>query len=339
MKCWPQLLLGLVITIHSWPVVAQDSAEQWLQKMVTASHEASFKGRLVLLSGGRLISLAVFHAPIQGQVWERVVHLSGEPAEIIRQGDRTFSVHRMNSSQLSSHVSDAAPALKPPSGLSTAGSPVQKWESIQQGIQAASRYYRFELVGEDRVAGRPAILIEVEPLDLHRYGYTLWLDEESGVLLRSQTNPLKGDPLEIFEFVQLSLVDELSVGDFQAGENLKMPKPLSRSEAEQPLPISDIRWQAGWVPDGFVAAGRAALSRQYPTVSVRTYSDGLAAFTVFCEALDAPVTESTSSRGATVAVNRNRDKTLVTVVGEIPAVTAEKIAENVKILAVNERTR
>jgi len=82
-----------------------------------------------------------------------------------------------------------------------------------------------------------------------------------------------------------------------------------------------------------VEAQRVARFQGQGKVTARAYTDGLASFTVFHEPRDESITESASTRGATVAVHRNLPGAMVTVVGEIPLATAQRIAASVKSLA------
>jgi sigma-E factor negative regulatory protein RseB len=64
------------------------------------------------------------------------------------------------------------------------------------------------------------------------------------------------------------------------------------------------------------------------------YTDGLTTFSVFIEAATGAVPEGVASRGATLAVMDSlvhQGKSYrITVVGEIPVVTAQKIAQNIE---------
>lgn len=296
----------------------ETNPRQWLGKMIQASRDANYEGRSVLISGGQIVSLAVYRARIDGQVWERVVHLNGPPAEIIRQGPRLISLDGNHATDLST--------------LTNLDQPLGQWDAMQKGLQNASEYYRFNVAGEDRVADRAAVKINVQPLDLHRYGYSLWLDVNSGILLRSQTHPRQGDPLEVFEFVDLTTGKDLTREDFSPDGDVQMPGATLAQEGMSERLELDGRWSVGWMPEGFNQTQYVGQNQQ-PGISIRAYSDGLAAFTVFYETRMKPVTESVRSRGATVAVNHNLEGSLVTVVGEIPADTARRIADSVKILA------
>ena len=315
---WRSALLAGSLAFHSLVALADEPPEQWVQKMLAASRQASFQGQSVLFSGGRLTTLTIYHAPVENEVWERVVHMNGEPAEILRKGSVIACLHPGKSSR-----------------LQVGQTPIGKLSALEESAQNISRYYRFKRAGLERVAGREGVRIDVEPLDANRFGYSLWLDQASGVLLKSQTNPGEGDPLEIFEFVSVDIGDPVPLTafdpamDLQASE-IEAPPPGKPLEAEE-----DNLWQAGWLPEGFRQAGRTTSKSANPERSARVYTDGLAAFTVFFEPSSPQNRETTRAHGATVAVNRILADAgaLVTVVGEIPLATANKVADNVKVLA------
>ncbi len=53
--------------------------------------------------------------------------------------------------------------------------------------EAASleKYYHVEVLGEERVAGRNTVLIVIKPKDAYRYARRIYLDKETGLLLKS----------------------------------------------------------------------------------------------------------------------------------------------------------
>lgn len=288
----------------------QDTAQGWLQRMVQASQTVSYQGQSVLLSGGQLTSLSIYHAPVEGQVWERVVHMNGEPAEIIRKGREVICLHR-----------DKATRLAPVGPLMAFGN----------GLDEISKYYNFQKVADSRVAGRAAYQIDVLPKDKHRYGYSLWLDREFGILLKSQTNVEGASPLEVFEFVSVEVGNPLSAADFQPGSNLG--NHLKAKSKSQYSVTPELPWNAVWLPEGFLQVKSFMQPEGEAIYSARVFSDGLAAFTVFYD--NGTANQSIRFRGATVAVNHNANGGSVTVVGEIPLATAQKVAQSVNALASN----
>ncbi len=92
------------------------------------------------------------------------------------------------------------------------------------------------------------------------------------------------------------------------------------------------------MPAGFDAAAqdwRSTDGKRKP-VAAQGFSDGLAAFTVFVETLETDAVEEGVSRvGPTVAVSRRLTAPsgayLVTLVGEVPQSTAERVIQGVSV--------
>ena len=92
-------------------------------------------------------------------------------------------------------------------------------------------------------------------------------------------------------------------------------------------------WKVSWVPPGFEFKERSLQrmgAREAP-IDHLVYSDGVAMVSIFVEAV-ADVTRALrgrSSRGAVNAFSRLADSHQITVVGEVPPATAQKIAKSV----------
>lgn len=277
-------------------------------------------------TAARLATYRVVHKVIDGVERERIEHLDGPPREVLRVGNRIVCALPPG---------DELPAL--------AGSlPAAPYAGVfGRRFEAMSDSYRVGFDGEGRIAGRSAIKLRVAPLDQDRFGYRLWLDEATGLLLRSELHSVAAEAakLEIFQFTSLR------VGDGVATEDLApaMPNPvlheLTHAEAGPPAAApgnttAPSHWEAGWVPRGFRMASGNGPPSAGTAVSTLVYSDGLAAFSVFIEAMPADGAGNVvSRRGATVLLSQaksgaERDH-LVTVVGEVPVATARRIAAGV----------
>ena len=101
-----------------------------------------------------------------------------------------------------------------------------------------------------------------------------------------------------------------------------------------------MRWQVGWLPRGFAMGARATRRGAAPGAPLQSlyFGDGLAAFSIFIEPVpdgaSVPNSAQVMREGATVALSvttRDRDARmyLVTVVGEVPLATAERVARSV----------
>jgi sigma-E factor negative regulatory protein RseB len=287
-------------------------ASRLLERLGDALQTVPFRGRSIYLSGDQLTAVEILHGVVEGQTRERVIHLSGTPAEIVRHGDSITTLHPDASSEIRDSRSQALSAV-----LSTP----EGWKG--------SGHYRLAEGGPDRVAGRSAQRVDILPLDQHRLGLQLWLDDATGLLLKSVILDRRGQALDIFEFVSLETGVRLSAADFEPAASVRRDAPGAVAAVRAPV----TAWQTGWVPAGFEPLSRA-LPASGPTVFAASFSDGLAAFSVFVESLEGQNAEEGSRQwGASVAVSRRAaapaNDHLVTVVGEIPLETAMQVAASV----------
>ena len=181
-------------------------AAQWLQKMIRANKTQSYQGRSIFHNGNRMMSLKVIHGVIDGEPWDRVVHLSGEPAEVLRKGDKISCLHPESTVELSAgkHAGKSTEKGVGKSELTTAKIPLLNAFNDEQ--LAIPERYQMRMGREGRVAGRSVQLINIIPVDRARYGYQLGLDKETGLLLKTVMLNRNGKALEVFEFVDIATV-------------------------------------------------------------------------------------------------------------------------------------
>jgi sigma-E factor negative regulatory protein RseB len=324
---WLLSLTGAVVS----PSTYAQSATELLQRMDSAFSQLAYDGVFSYLNGDELASLRVVHKIVDGVQRERLVHLNGAPREIIRHGERVACIVMPGDDLLALEKSI-------PSGP-FARAFVRQFDRI-------SNTYTVGEYGEGRVAGRKAVRVAVSPKDQHRYGYRLWLDEETSLLLRSELVDHEGNKLEIFMFNQVRLGEEVADAALEPVEaqgsmvsHLTLrPAPGQRQpdsqadDATQPA----SQWRARWLPAGFEMT--TADLRRKPlsghAVNSLMYSDGLAAFSIYIEPMpDNGAASMMSKNGATVAVTGKvsdaQGHYLVTLVGEIPLPTAQEIIASV----------
>ena len=272
-------------------------------------------------TAARLATFRVVHKVVDGVERERVVHLDGPPREILRTGQDVTCVLEPGDSLLSLE--------------SVASTPYAR--VFARRFENMSDNYAVAVNGRGRVAARPAVLLSVAPKDHDRFGYRLWLDEATGLLLRSELHDADGANLEILQFTSLRVGDDVAEADLEpalaGGVVRHLSRPAQADAGERPR--SD--WFVRWVPRGFRMTGAHARRRAEQgvgTLSTLVFSDGLAAFSVFIEAMPQGGAGSVvSRRGATVVLTHpaagGAGEHLVTVVGEVPVATARRIAAGV----------
>ena len=288
--------------------------------------EASFahgERRVLGFGGGyrsmtRLATFRVVHKVVDGVERERIVHLNGPPREILRVGDEVAYVLKSNDELLA--LDGVAPA-----------SPYDRVFGRQ--FENMSNVYQVHTSGRCRVAARPAVLLSVTPRYQDRFGYRLWVDEETGLLLRSELKDSEGTDLEIFQFTSLHIGDDVAEGDLQPSTEDVVVRRLSETAA---APAIAPNWQARWVPPGFQLTSATVQPRPGKAAGVNTlvFSDGLAALSVFIETMpEAGAGTVVSRNGGTVVLTHSTTGDdgdhLVTVVGEVPVATARRVAAGV----------
>jgi sigma-E factor negative regulatory protein RseB len=138
----------------------------------------------------------------------------------------------------------------------------------------------------------------------------------------------KNGIIERTQFVTIDLHNEKNDDIYNAEETVSWRVP----EVE-PCHTDQFQsaWFVNWLPDGFSAAGNrvTALGEQ-----VLMFSDGLVSISVFITSgQPAALPKITARRGATIAVMSPLESDAskaVAVVGEVPAVTARRIAVSVR---------
>lgn len=298
------LLFGGCLSV---PAFAASDASQWLNRLAQAEQQQSFQGTFVYERSGSFSTQDIWHRAQNGKVSERLLQLDGSAQEVLRVNGQTRCV---------------SGALVPGVNVAPSGSP----RSLDP-LKLMS-WYDLAVGGESRVAGRAAIIVTMTPKDPYRYGFELHLDRETGALLKSLLLNDKGQLLERFQFTRFepSNPTDLQLTATQNCTQIAEAPPVKSSPAS-------IDWRSDWLPPGFelISSGTRKAGDGKTTVSNLLYGDGLAKFSVFLEPLNgAKATDGRTQLGPTAAVSRRtstaKGDVMVTVVGEIPIGTAERIA-------------
>ena len=302
----------------------QGEVRALLNRMVHASRSLDYVGTFVYRNGSMIQSMKIVHRADTDGGRERLVALSGAAREVIRDGrqvtcilpdDQTVVVTKRRRGQLH---------------LSTVFDPELATDSDVAEI------YSLSSGGVERVAGREATVIDVRPKDRYRYGFRLAVDRQTGLLLKLELLDDGRTALEQIVYTHLELPD--SIPD-EALEPQISDVGFTRYEASAPAsaPGSSTartqEWTIGWLPAGFRMTDESHDSIQpgRDPVDHRVYSDGLVSLSIFIErGLDASGRhEGPSSVGAVNAFSRIVDEFQLSVVGEVPGVTVEKVAASI----------
>lgn len=173
----------------STPSVRRDIGA-WIERMQSASCHRSYSGTFVVLaSSGAMASSRILHVCDGARQIERVDALSGTPRTIFRRNEevRTFLPQSKTVRLDIREASGLFPQLPEIRGT------------------ALSRFYVARPLGQERVAGHMADVVWFQPLDALRFGYRLWIERETGLVMKLQTVGIDGRVLEQAAFSELDL--------------------------------------------------------------------------------------------------------------------------------------
>jgi sigma-E factor negative regulatory protein RseB len=288
--------------------------------MIDATESLDYDGVFIYQRGERMDTMRIVHKNKGGVEMERLISLSGARREVIRDGSKVTCVFA-DDHEIMVEKSQAREFLA---------------LRMSRPIAVLADYYAFTILRQDRIAGRETQVLEITPKGQHRYGYKLWLDRESGLLLKSVIVGPAGGVLEQVQFAEISIgaeiPDKLLETELEGNGFYWYSNELDEADDGQQTG-EEADWQAKWLPAGFEMRNHRVqqLSASRMPVSHMVYSDGIAMVSVFVEkVMDAsePL-RGYSSLGAVSAFSRVADDYQITVVGEIPLATVQQIARSV----------
>ncbi len=310
--------LVVLAALAAAPACASDEARRWLATMHEALASRTYQGEFLHLANGRVEKLRIYHRVKDGRTAERLVNLAHPGREVIRQD-----------AELQCYLPDEHKVLvetEPPRGTLLGTLP-----HFDPVLEAN---YRLELGEHSTVIGRPVRLLAINPRDDYRFGYRLWIDEESGIPMRTDLCDADGHVLEQVLFTALKVGGPIPDAALRPEIDASGFAWVRQGGSPRPAPEEALAWRLMQVPPGF----RLSLSTEQrlpgsdrPSMHL-VLSDGLASVSVFIEEPPAPPRQASEGQGrvgAAFAYTRVVAGHQVTAVGEVPPLTVETIASGV----------
>lgn len=291
---------------------AERSVGEWLLRMHEASRRRSYVGTFVVSSyAGALSSARIWHA-CEGDVqMERVESLSGVPRAIFRRNDDVVTF--LPESKVARSEKRESLGLFP--------------NLLTGGENSIPEFYGARGLGTDRVAGHDADVVHVVAKDNLRYGYRIWSERKSGLVVKLQTLDTDGKVLEQAAFSELQLDAPVRMD--------RLAQMMASTEGYRVEKADAVKTTAaaeGWSLKTAVAGFKSMSCYKRPA-SENTmqwiFSDGLASVSLFVEPYDR---QRHTQEGLFAAVGATQTLTYrvqdwwVTAVGEVPPHTLKAFA-------------
>ncbi len=315
------LMLALAVPLTAVAAEVVLSAQELFNRMKDAVREQNYDGILVYQRGQAVDSMRIVHRNRDGVEEERLVSLSGPPHEVVR-----------NNGTVSCYFPESH------SVIVQKNQPPSLFPGWIHNADETSRLYRFVTLGRDRLANRNATVIGIQPRHAFRYGYRLWIDDATYLLLKSDVVNSRGSALEQILFTQLNAPADISDGDLAPSAQSRDYQPVgiadaaAEAAAQSQAGAEKTHWQAHWLPEGFTLREHEVKiipAHQLPVENL-TYSDGIAVISVFVEKADQsqePL-QGFSMVGAVSTYSMLVGDHQITAVGEVPPLTVRQIASS-----------
>lgn len=298
----------------------QRDVRAWLMRIHEAAGRQNFQGTFVVSSPGNVASASMAHFCEGSNQYERIESLDGPRRDVYRHNE---TVH----------------TLWPAKGLAVIEQrtlPASFPALLQSGGDGLAEWYEVEPRGEARVAGHSADVLLVKPKDSYRYGYRLWSDKASGLLLRADVLDQRGEVLETSAFSEITIGirsrPESVLEPMERLDNYRVLRPVL-----SPTRLGAEGWSMRTPAPGFrlVSCVNRHVERPGTADDPNThrvlqaiYADGMTYVSVFIE----PFRENRHSRpvatvtGATQILSVRHGDWWITAVGDVPPATLRLFA-------------
>ena len=285
----------------------------WLLRMHAASRKRAYIGTFVVSSGANMSSARIWHVCDGDLQMERVESLSGAPRSTFRRNEQVITFLPESKTALSEKRESLG--LFP--------------DLLKSADSSIELFYAARQTGSERVAGFDADVVVLQPKDGWRFGYRVWSEKKSGLVVKLQTLEVDGRVVEQAAFSELQLDAPVSMA--------KLTQMMGNTEGyrvEKPELVKTTAIAEGWTMKSTVAGFKPMSCYKRPVSAPDSanpestmqwiFSDGLASVSLFVEAFDRRrhVSEGSMTIGATNTMTRRlNDKTgdwWLTVVGEVP---------------------
>ena len=284
---------------------SERTVSEWLSRMHDASRQRNFIGTFVVSSNdGAMSSARIWHACDGQRLVERIETLSGARRSTFRRDDEVLTLLP----ETKTVRSERREAL----GLFP--------ELLKPDDTAIPEFYSARRVGSDRVAGFDADIVQVLPRDALRFGYRIWSEKKSGLVVKLQTLDETGKVLEQAAFSELQLDAPLRMD--RLAQMMVVPEGWRIEKAEA---VKTSAAAEGWGLKAPIAGFKpmSCYKRTLEGVLQCIFSDGLASVSLFVESYDQlrHAREGVFASGATHTLTRRVQDWWVTAVGEVPPQT------------------
>ncbi|WP_211454634.1 MucB/RseB C-terminal domain-containing protein [Collimonas antrihumi] len=303
----------------------KQEAQTLLKKIQSAAQRLNYSGTFIYQQANQIRTSRITHMLDGRNEIEKLEILDGQPREYIRRNeDVTCYMPEIKTKIVERRVTqDGFPAI-------LAALPADLTD-----------YYNVKMGETGRVAGFDCQAVLLEPRDNMRYGYKLWAEKKSGLLLRAQTLNGKNEIIEQISFTQIAIgnIDHNQLkpsfgntNSWHAESSVINPSNLNEWTVTGMPPgfkkVRELKRMVADAPAAKSAPGTPATRRE---VSQLIFSDGLVAISIFIEPGSQSRTEGSLQQGALNIVGKRQGEYWLTIVGDVPPAAMRQVANSIEL--------
>lgn len=327
---WPLRVAGFTLAMLTAFAVQAHGSEgrQWIARMNNALATLNYDGVFTHTVQDRREVMRILHRTQNGRMNERVISTDGSGREFLRNGSEWVAYLPASRTVMKETRNRSYGYLTALNGLN----------------DESERLYAISATGTQRLQGFSTRVVRLDPRDSHRYGYRFWLDEQTGMPVKTQLVTRAGEVVEEIAFISLQILPTIPDELFRSEVNAEGFRVINGPPVFAPNVKVAFTPRADLLPTGFrvrdpgVPAGEARARGPRTRFIV---SDGIAWVSVFVEVAEQPVAppkpgdggrpDGVMVLGSTSAYSANLQPGYkVIVVGEVPPQTVRTIAEAVR---------
>ena len=295
----------------------REQVRAWLTRIHQAARERNFQGTFVVSGPAGVTSARIAHYAQGPNQFERIESLDGQARTVFRHNDVVHTVWPQERVVMveQRNLPLSFPAL------------------LQAGDDdRIADFYEVRKLGAERIAGYEARVLLVRPRDAYRFGYRLWAEKNTGLLLRADVLGAQDEALETAAFSDVSIgvrpQPEVVLQGMRRIDGFRMLRPTLTSTT-----LDAEGWTLRPAAPGFRPLScmrrplddyRASEASASDNMVLQTiFSDGLTHVSIFIEPFDPQrhLRPMLASVGATQTLMRRHADWWITVVGDVPSET------------------
>ena len=311
-----RLVFGFLAFVLSFYVQSAEDPWLHLEKASQAARKLSYKGIFLYQNLQDVRSIEITHLNNGTEEFARIVTLDGKPREALSRGNNmvVFNSNKENVMIQKRQGQNLFPAILPPD------------------IESVKAIYTLRFADQERIGGREAQIVYLEPKDEFRYFYKLWLDREFGLVLKMSILDHQQKLIEQASFNQIALFTGQDLNWFKP--SVDTHKKYIMDDVSENKVSHEKYCTIANLPAGYreVSHVTRTMGNSPQVVHQWVFSDGLSFVSLFVN----PIPKGQKSRvgetqvGSSHVYARVMNGNQIMVVGEVPQATVQKISNSIQ---------